>query len=283
MMTAVANPLPTISASLITEAHRKQFEADGVVPVRGLITSYWLNLMAEAAEEFRAEMELKASVPEELRDKSVPLMDGFLFNSEAWMSSEKVRAFIFESGLSEVAASILRSREIRLYEDILVYKRAGSTIPTDFHQDEPQMGTQGRQTCNIWFSLEPVTEAEGSLRVVRGSHLGPRYTPGMPPGREADAEEFEGGEMPDFDAHPDRFQIVSYDMAPGDALIFHPLAAHGAYGSPLSRPRRSFAVRFVGDDIRWIHRRCAYHVWVRDLPLATGDRLIHERFPLLRG
>jgi ectoine hydroxylase-related dioxygenase (phytanoyl-CoA dioxygenase family) len=105
----------------------------------------------------------------------------------------------------------------------------------------------------------------------------------MPPGREADAEEFAGGPLPDPDADPDRFPILSFDLEAGDAVIFHSLMLHSSRSQILERPRRTFSIRFVGDDIRWVRRRCAYHEWARDLPLATTARLDHERFPLLRG
>ena len=41
-------------------------------------------------------------------------------------------------------------------------------------------------------------------------------------------------------------------------VVFHPRALHTAYGSAPDRPRRTFTLRFTGDDvwrIRTLHRR----------------------------
>ena len=265
----------------LTEAHRREFWENGVTVVRQLIPHEWIPHLEQAAEENRRVA--AGEIDEGLFVDTEHHSEGFLFGNETWRYNSRLREFIFKSDIADVAAFILDSREIRLYEDIFIYKAAGTAVPTDFHQDEPQLGTTGRQVCNIWFSLEPVTEVSGALRIVPGSHNGPQYTPRMPEGREDDAEEFAGGPLPDPELEPERFPIRSFDLDLGDAIIFHPLALHGSRSGVLERPRRTFSLRFVGDDIRWIQRRSAYHTWVRDMPLSTGARLEHELFPLLRS
>lgn len=281
-------PLPPASAdplagmlSRVTEAHRREFWDQGVTVVRQLISREWISYLEQAAEENRKIA--AGEIAESLRVDTEHHSEAFLFGNETWRYNSRLREFIFDSDIADVAAFILESQEIRLYEDIFIYKAAGTATPTDFHQDEPQLGTTGRQVCNIWFSLEPVSEASGALRIVPGSHKGPQYTPRMPEGREDDAEEFAGGPLPDPDREPERFPIRSFDLDLGDAIVFHPLSLHGSRSQVLTRPRRTFSLRFVGDDIRWIKRRSAYHTWVRDMPLATGAPLNHPLFPLLRS
>jgi hypothetical protein len=64
------------------------------------------------------------------------------------------------------------------------------------------------------------------------------------------------GLCPDFEQQrndPDfPFQIVAFDMEPGDAVIFHPHTRHFSRGNNSSDIERiGLAVRVFGDDVRW--------------------------------
>jgi ectoine hydroxylase-related dioxygenase (phytanoyl-CoA dioxygenase family) len=76
-------------------------------------------------------------------------------------------------------------------------------------------------------------------------------------------------------------RIITLDAEPGDVVAFHPRAIHSAYGSAPDRPRRSFTIRFMGDDIRWRPRTAMYHAWMRDCGLEKGAVLDHPWFPIL--
>jgi ectoine hydroxylase-related dioxygenase (phytanoyl-CoA dioxygenase family) len=183
--------------------------------------------------------------------------------------------------VARTAAAFLDADAIRLYEDLFIYRDAGTETPTEWHQDEVQWPLTGKQMCSVWLTTEQTAPETGALRFVAGSHRGPTYTPRMPPGREAFAEIFEGGDIPDVDTDPKRFPVVSFEVQPGDALVFHPKLLHGAFGSSSDRPRRTFSFRCMGPDVRWKHKRCVYLDFLRELPLQDGDPLPEEHFPLL--
>src|SRR5438874_2517905 len=88
---------------------------------------------------------------------------------------------------------------------------------------------------------------EGTEReFVRGSHLGPLYA-----GTSFDAD----GEtapfykdmprIPDIEADRSSFDIVSFEIEPGDVVMFHPATLHG--GGASEGRRRTLSVRFFGD------------------------------------
>jgi hypothetical protein len=56
---------------------------------------------------------------------------------------------------------------------------------------------------------------------------------------------------------------------------------HSAYGSAPAHPRRTFSVRFLGDDVRWLPKKSVFHDWLKQIPLSEGDCIDGERFPLL--
>ena len=38
-------------------------------------------------------------------------------------------------------------------------------------------------------------------------------------------------DMPDIDANRDKYELLSWDLEPGDVLMFHPLIVHGSPGN----------------------------------------------------
>lgn len=49
-----------------------------------------------------------------------------------------------------------------------------------------------------------------------------------------------------------KFELLTWDMDPGDCLVHHSLAVHGAPGiSSQSGRRRAYATRWFGEDVRF--------------------------------
>lgn len=265
--------IPAVDAAV-----RETFQRDGLAVVRGALGREWLDLLAEAAEEIRSAVKDKTGASGEARTT------GTVYSENAWTYNDKIRRFAFESGLARIAAEAMGSAEARLFETLTIYKEDGCDEGTGWHQDYAQHGMSGQQACSIWFSLDPVDGNSGALRVAAGSHRGPLYDPPfLGVGREQDRVPMEGGPTPDPDADPARFpNIVSYATAPGDVLLLHPASLHMTHPNPSRARRRSFSIRFYGDDIRRKASRMEWHPWLKDLPLKDGDPLrSDERFPRL--
>ena len=73
------------------------------------------------------------------------------------------------------------------------------------------------------------------------------------------------------------YELLSWDMVPGDVLVFYSAMMHGAPGNPPDSPhrRRGYATRWCGDDIRFEDRVGTMHRgWKEkgfDNGLAAGD------------
>jgi hypothetical protein len=233
------------------------FETDGVVAVRGLLDPEWIDSLVEA-------------IPSLLTGAYDPVVkmggeSGRVVQTEGmWRDCDAFRRFLFESPIGAVAASALRAESVRLYEDLLLYRVAGAGGEAGWHRDSPYWPVAGRQLANVWLSLEPVTATTGAVRVVARSHL--------------DADDVARiGVVPDID--PGRVVIV--EAEPGDVVVFHPRALHTGYGSSPDRPRRTFTIRFMGDDVRWRPRREYFHDWMRVCGLEKGAVVDHEGFPIV--
>lgn len=236
------------------------FETDGAVGVRGVIDMEWIE-------------SLRAAMPEMLRRTYDPAermggAGGRVIQSDGmWRDCEAFRRFLFDSPIGEIAASMMRSSTARLYEDLLLYKEAGAEGSSSWHRDATYWPLRGDQLSSVWFALEPVTVDTGAMRFVAGSHLDP--------------DEVATAPVPEVDADPDRYRVVVIEAEPGDAVVFHPRILHTAYGSAPDRSRRTFTVRFMGDDIRWRPRGAYFHAWMSECGFERGDELDHPGFPVV--
>jgi ectoine hydroxylase-related dioxygenase (phytanoyl-CoA dioxygenase family) len=239
------------------------FQTQGAVLVRGLFDERWIDVLRESvAPIVERAYEPSSKTGEESTSQSVA-SDGM------WRWSEPFARFLFRSPIGPTAASAMRSDSVRLFEDLFLFTDVGAE-GANWHRDSPHWPVRGHQLCSIWFSLEPVTVGTGALRFVAGSHFD----------GESVASE---GLAPAFDAEREPREIIGFDTEPGDAVVFHPRLLHAAHGSQDEQPRRTFTIRFAGDDVRWRPRRAYYHAWMERSGLEKGGLLDHPWFPTIVG
>jgi ectoine hydroxylase-related dioxygenase (phytanoyl-CoA dioxygenase family) len=233
----------------------ERFQIDGAVALRGLLDLTWIEALRGAAEEL-----LDGSY-----DPSARMGTGespILQSSGKWQESATFRRFLVDSPIAAASAALMQSGSARLFEDLFQVRPPGLGNPS-WHRDMPYWPVSGRQATNVWFVLEPVTPYKGSIHVVAGSHLHPRESVRLitEPGA----------------SH----EVLAFGCEPGDVIIFHPWALHTGYGSWPDQARRTFTIRFLGDDIRWRPTREYYYEWMRDTGLTQGDSLDHPGFPVM--
>ena len=280
---ALLNPLAPGPAS---DTVIERFQDDGAVVVRNLLDAAWMVRLRTAFDDLLA-LSFDPSAFDADKPGAAPAMGdapSSLMYDDGWLANATMRDFVLGAPMAELAARAMNSHEVRVYEDLLLYRAAGPSAPTDWHQDAPLWPLTGTQMCSIWLSLEPVTPETGALRFVAGSHRGPAFVPYVPSSmhaqREQDMVHFTGGAFPDIEGAHDSYRFLTFSTEPGDVILFHPNAIHGAFGSRADRPRRTFSVRYLGDDIRWQSRATLFHDWLYKVGLADGDRITGERFPM---
>ena len=119
------------------------------------------------------------------------------------------------------------------------------------------MPANGPHLLNIWISFEGIPK-ENSLEIVRGSHLSTQYdgTSYLDP---SDPTAPVWGEdyfprLPDIEAErkndPMSWDVICWDVEPGDALVFHSGSLHGgAPVTPACPTRHTLVLRFFGDKL----------------------------------
>jgi ectoine hydroxylase-related dioxygenase (phytanoyl-CoA dioxygenase family) len=250
------------------------YARDGVVRVRNLLNAAWV-------ERMRAAVDRVEKNPGRFRERYAPDGPGhFLSDKFMWTRDPDFRAYAFDSPAPWVAGQLMQASKVNLFYDHLMIKEPGTTSPTPWHQDLNYWPAEGDQICSIWLALDRVGLDNGGMEFVLGSHRsGRRYRPFDFRGTTAvETDEFEP--LPDVDSHRQDFEIGSFDLEPGDAVVFHALMLHGAPGNNSTRRRRALSVRFTGEDARFVQRKKMITL-LRDPGLKPGDPLDSELFPVV--
>ena len=201
-----------------------------------------------------------------------------------WQRIDEFREIAFTSRAADVAGALMGSREVRLFHDHVLVKEPGTRQPTPWHQDQPYYNVEGLQNCSMWMPVDPVAP-ESTLEFLAGSHLRGWLMPRT--FLDNQARWFPEGtleELPDIEAHRDDVEILGWALEPGDAVFFHMLTLHHAYGVPGAHRRRAFSLRFLGDDAVHAPRpwRTSPHFEGLEEEIPAGAPMEHEIFPLVR-
>jgi ectoine hydroxylase-related dioxygenase (phytanoyl-CoA dioxygenase family) len=279
------------AAGAVSEREIRRFWNDGVLCLRGLFLN-WVEPMQRAIEEVLAQPGPLAQNParQSYQATNHSERQSFFIELGLWTRHPVFRAFALESAAAEIAQRILGCAELNLFFDQLFVKEPESPDQrTPWHQDQSYWPISGEQVLSVWVPFDAVTEETGALRYVKGSHLwGQRFTP-TDFGREQRALRGIAGEPPpDIDADPERFELLTFDLQPGDCLVHQGMAMHGAPGNRTQGSRRrAHSIRFTGDDVRWDPRPGILEniplMTTLPLSLQAGDRLTCEAFPLVRS
>jgi len=281
---------------LLSAADREAFRRDGAVRLRGVTSADWV-------EQLRQGVERNIREPGPFfRRLSEPGQPGdFLIDMWSRERIPQFQAYIETSGVAEIAAAALGEPQARLLQDTWFAKRAGTIERTPWHHDTVIFGP----FLSIWVALDPIPK-DASLEFIRGSHLWRKYF--MPQSyfasensasmlRETERyyldyhrgapqsglSRFEP--IPDIEAERCRYDIISWEMEPGDCILFDALTLHGAPGNPSSRDARRFVTRWVGaqavlaphgENTIGVLRQQGF-----DVPFGVGEPVRGRLFPLL--
>ena len=228
------------------------FRTNGVVKVSGAIDPSWIPELLTVAD-------VQLTKPSKwVNDVNAGASENRLFTDRyLWRHNDVIHRFVHDSGCARLAAQAMGSNSARFYFDHLLIKKVNTPTITPWHQDAPYWPFRGKQIASIWLALTPVTVEGSGMEFIRGSHLDDvYYLPEVFGGAENKsgqwANEQQGVAVPDIDANREEYDIVSFDMAPGDALIFSAWILHGARGNSSStQDRVALSTRWLGDDVLW--------------------------------
>lgn len=256
----------------------EQYRTDGAIVVRGAIGPEWLERLGAAIER-----DIAHPGP---FDHSYDVAGGhFHGNLRIWQNDSDFASFCLDSPASDIARQVLRAGRLNLLYDQLFVKEAGADHRTRWHNDQPYWPVRGRDVISVWVALDHVTEENGRLEFVRGSHRWDRWFQPEPFGPNQGASSYDENPdyepMVDIEANRDGYEIITWDVDPGDVYVFAGMTVHGAAGNrTVDQRRRGYTVRYCGDDV-FYEPRTGVSQPLLEPTLRAGDRLDSELFPLL--
>ena len=260
----------------ITDQEIATYERDGVVCLRGLFDDAWVETMREAAEFSLTHPSEMAIEMAESRGHS----GRYFFDTFIWRTNPQCRSFVFDSPAAQIVAELTKSARVNLFFDQWLIKEPGTETPTPWHHDLPYWPIEGDQIATLWLALDRVDLASGAVEYVTGSHRwGQRFFPETFSGMDGFTDD--KPKVPDIDANRDAYDIVHFDLEPGDCTVHHSLLVHGAAGNHhAEHRRRGYVTRWAGSDARFDAHADAVHMPPLP-PLAHGDRLDSELWPVV--
>jgi len=275
----------------ITLDHAAEYDRDGAILLKGVFDPDWIALLDAGLTRSREAPTDRGHAWD--RDDNQREM---YYDTFAWRGIPEYRRFIEESPCAELAGRLMGSKTVRFFFEAVFCRSPGCQFRTPWHQDEPYWSVDGYQTCTVWIPLVPVTAAS-ALAVVPGSHRwGKRFLQAdfgqfNPDGHgKVPHSDFSGltdaVPMPDIDGESGTYHPTSFDMAPGDVLVFNGRTIHGGSGRlDGNQELRVFTAKWCGDDVR-----VAFKDWGMDpdyseemtsAGLAPGDTLATDLYPEL--
>lgn len=206
----------------------------------------------------------------------------FFYDAAGWRFFEGIRSVALDSDLPSLMAQLLESTTLNFWEDTTFVKAPNTFQKTAFHQDYGYFQIKGSKCCIVWIPLDPVTEETGAMEYVRGSHHWQEaYAPNVLISQSPHPlSPFE--RLPDIEANRDDFDIISFDVEPGDVIVHHVMTIHGSRGNMShNKVRRAVSLRYCGDDITYCDRLGAMvQPYLLEKP-EEGAPLYSKDYPLV--
>lgn len=271
----MTNPLPkpAVPSRFFTDEELETYERDGAVCARGLLDRATIDELREALEDAIEKLSVLGKQALNREDR------GFHGDIFVWKLHDAFRDLALFSALPALAQQVLETDTVNFFYEQFFVKRAGSPVDTPWHQDIPFWPVSGSQIASFWITLDPVTRNSSGLEFVRGSHLWKQRFKAVTPGKDAYMMDTDLPVAPNYAEHRDEYDVIGWDMEPGDVLLFGPVVCHGSAGNASNDvDRRALAFRYCGDDVRFAPRHATMPLlWEHGL--EPGDRLRGNLFP----
>jgi len=261
------------AARLITAEEIAEYAENGVVKLSGIFDLEWIEYLREAVETAMAN-------PGPFAEEYAKGEGRFFGDLDVARRHAPFRDFIHNSPAAEITGTIMDSSKVNFFYDQLLVKEPGTAERTPWHQDQPYWAVSGWQVASIWLPLDHVAK-ESALKYVKGSHHWGAHNPH----NFVDNSPYQGTglpELPDIDTNREQYEILGWDMEPGDCLVFQAMMVHGSEGNTsLQNRRRALATRWTGDDARYEVRSGDVAIPTTDPGLKHGDLMDCDEFPVI--
>ena len=249
------------NALQLTPEQIRQYQRDGAILVRGALATAEMALLEQGLEESYTNPGKRTTKASDNSGAGETFLASF-----PHLESPSLKALLGTGTIAELAGRMMMADSAQLILDQIFYKGRGHIIPTPWHQDTPYLRVRGDDMIRVWLTADP-SPRDLTLKIVRGSHRwNVVYDPRLGAGRDGHIRktgdgkmiQMKGGEIagptvPDIDQYSDSFDILSWDVQPGDALVFNGNMLHAAGGADdYPQRRRAYTTMWGGPNLNYI-------------------------------
>lgn len=235
---------------MIDQETIRQFREDGITVIRNYLDEEQLAACREALD-----WNMANPGPNIFRALEGTSLATHIDNANP-NAKPKLDALVQTIPFAETFQQLWGSEHVWYFAEEIFVKEGGKSGRGPFHQDTANLPWAGAHWGNAWISFEHIPAAN-SLQVVRGSWNGIEY----------DGASFENADDPteplhddgilprlphidkDLEEDPNAWDLVSYEINPGDVVFLHPRSIHGgAHVDEQTPDRHTLVLRFFGDD-----------------------------------
>ena len=245
---------------VITAERVERYHEDGYLIVENLFSREEIDVLRERIEDVcngrtdfpQKELEYEPGKPGVRDIRHVRKLHNGVFHDDVF------RRFAADPRVLDVAAELI-GPDIKLFGDQLFIKPPGG-IEKTYHQDSPYFKIEPMALVSGWIAVDDVTEANGCVRVIRGSHRS---------GPQPHSDVWMVGDRKDMkipDRLIDRDQERKIEMRAGSVSFHHSLLMHSSGPNTSASFRRGYAFHYMSAKSRW-----------------TGDPAAKPEYLLLRG
>ena len=259
----------------LTDEEIATYQRDGIVCVRQAFDAAWIEELRDLVAQ---DMAKPSGMVKDINAKGA---SGFFFGDTfVCHHVEGFKRAVFDGPGAALAGQAMGASKVNLLFDQILVKEPNTSTPTLWHHDAPYWPVAGDQVCTLWLALDPVTRDSGAVEYVKGSHRWGRRFKAVSFDPNQQYEE-ELPPVPDIDGNRADYDIVYFDLAPGDITLHHGLTLHGAPpNGRADQRRRAYIQRFTGDDVTY-NPRPNLQKMLREPGVAPGAPLDCDLFPVV--
>jgi ectoine hydroxylase-related dioxygenase (phytanoyl-CoA dioxygenase family) len=166
-------------------------------------------------------------------------------------TGQRMLPMVRETGIDAMVAALVGADDLWYIGEQLFLKENGFSRRTPWHQDTSYLRMMGSQLVACWVTLDSLSK-ERCLEFIRGSHKGTLYNGSAFASHDDTAPLYKNSQLPrlpDIQKHRADFDILAWDLNPGDLIVFHLGTLHGGAGTVPGMRRRTVSLRFIGPNV----------------------------------
>jgi ectoine hydroxylase-related dioxygenase (phytanoyl-CoA dioxygenase family) len=263
----------------LTETDIRDYQQCGVVVIRNALTPEQVETLKRGINRAYKNSNVD---PDATADDMTKDSKKVFVPFPCYRDHPEYREILFHSELPKIAAQLTGSRTIRLHHVEIHVEVPNTRERTPWHTDELFYNVGGNQSLSLFVAVDPMPK--GNAEFILGSHRWPATMPRYL--RERYAKNLTTGEVPEppnVEAMRKELPVVSWDLRPGDCIVFSFRTMHLLRAA--TALRRGMSARYVGDDATyqprpWVTFPCLPEL-ERDLEgMKAGGPLRHSIFPI---